>query len=110
MSTAAGRRGRVVLLLVALVVAAVVALTAGGRVVDPPPPGSSPRDGSAGSRALTEAVPIAHSTPPVPAVPRPGPPDMARLLEIADEVSADGRYVRIGDVEISASPVVTRGD
>ena len=57
----------------------------------------------AAGNASTGAARSAPLTPPV------GPPTMARLLEIADEVSEDGRYVRIGDVEISASPVVTRG-
>ena len=47
------------------------------------------------------------TAPAVGAMPG-GPPDMAALLAIADEVSSDGRYVRIGDVAISASPVVTR--
>jgi hypothetical protein len=110
MATAAGRRARGVLIVLVLLVAAAVALTANGAVgADPPPDidrGVADRDAPP---APTENIATAEgSTPSTAAAPTAGPPSLARLLEIADEVSADGRYVRIGDVEISASPVVTR--
>jgi hypothetical protein len=99
-------------IVVVLMAAAVVALTTGGTVGADPPESVERRladmDG-ARPRAVPGDPSVGPATAPADLAPPVGPPTMARLLEIADEVSQDGRYVRIGDVEISASPVVTRG-
>jgi hypothetical protein len=111
MATAAGRRARGLSIGLALTAAAVIALAASGRVAAEAPTRSDVPTVDVG-RVQPEVV----TSPGLSAEPAraaelapPGPPDLARLLAIADEVSADGRYVRIGDVEISASPVVSRG-
>jgi hypothetical protein len=108
--------------MVALLVAGAGAavLTSARAEADPRPPVAS--TGRPGPVAIVHgAVPVVNpgavpalnpeasvATAPAPASVPAGPPDMASLLAIADEVSSDGRYVRIGDVAISASPVVTR--
>jgi len=85
------------------------------RSVVPPgrlsPTGATLQGAAAGpttERPGTDALDAATSPAGPPDVASLHEPDVASLLEIADEVSSDGRYVRIGQVEISASPVVSR--
>jgi hypothetical protein len=82
---------------IARVAAGVVAVsgalaTLGLSVLDSGPAGAMP----------AEAV-------PAPTAPGRPAPDIDQLLQVADYVSDDGSYVRVGDVAISAAPVVTRG-
>jgi hypothetical protein len=67
------------------------------------------QDGTATPTIVAEAVsavetPTTVSTQPTP----PTPPSMEDLRARADYVSPDGRYVKIGPVEISTTGVVTR--